>query len=163
MGSGASPLGEVHSEAYRRSSERLSYCPLVPIIVLVQRRTSRLVLASSVIVAGFIAIVAREDRPAAVYLVTYGVVAVALVSLGLFGRGRALPVFAGTYALGCVLWRSLWWTDTPDLTGIDDISPIGRFIITMPTVLVLIAAGWAIGAVARWASASLAGLRATRR
>jgi hypothetical protein len=129
----------------------------------VKRRTSKLVLASAVIVAGFIAVIAREDRPAAVYLITYGVLAVALVSLGIFGRGRAIPVFAGTYALGCVLWQWLWWTDTPDLTGIDDISPLGGFIITMPTALALLVVGWAIGAIGGRASAWIASLRTTRQ
>jgi hypothetical protein len=127
------------------------------------RRTAKLVLASAVVVAGFLGVIAREDRPTAVYLATYGVVALALVSLGLFGRGRALPVFAGIYLVGSVLWQWLWWTDTPDLTGIDDISPLGGFIITMPSAGLLIAAGWAIAATAGWARSSLARLRATRR
>jgi len=120
-----------------------------------QRPTPKLIVASALIVAGFLAIFAREGKPAAVYLTAYAVLALALLSLGLFGRGRALPVFAGTYALGCVLWQWLWWTDTPDLTGIDDIPPIGGFFITVPFALVLIAAGWA--------SASIARLRTTRR
>ena len=81
------------------------------------------------------------------------------MSLGLFGRGRALPAFAGTYLVGSILWQWLWWTDNPELTGIDDISPLGGYIITMPTAFVLIAAGWISAVIA----GSIGRLRTTGR
>jgi hypothetical protein len=115
-----------------------------------ERRTSKLFLASAVIVAAFLATFVREGKPDAVYLTAYVVLALALLSLGLFGRGRALPVFAGTYTVGCVLWQWLWWTDAPELSGIDDIPPIGGFFITVPFALVLITVGWAGASIARF-------------
>jgi hypothetical protein len=114
-----------------------------------ERRTSKLVLASALIVAGFLAIFARGGKPAAVHLTAYVVPALALVSLVMFGRGRALPVFAGIYALRCVVWQSLWWTDAPDLTGSDDIPPISGFFIPVPLALVAITAGWALASIER--------------
>jgi len=41
-----------------------------------------------------------------------------------------------------VLWQSFWWTDAPELTGIDDIPPVGGFLVTVPFALTLIAASW---------------------
>jgi hypothetical protein len=99
-------------------------------------------LASSLLVAGFIAVFIDEDRPHAVYLTAYVILAVSLVLLGVHGRWRALLVFAIAYGVGCALWQAFWWTDDPTLSGIDDIAPLGGFIVTTPFALVLIGAGW---------------------
>jgi hypothetical protein len=108
----------------------------------VERRTLRLVIASSFVVAGFVAVFARQDRPRAVYLAAYLILGLALVTLGLRGGWRALPVFAVTYGVGCVIWQMFFWTNDPVLSGIDDIPPIAGFFVTAPFALVLVAAGW---------------------
>jgi hypothetical protein len=51
-----------------------------------ERRTVLVVIASAAIVAGFLAIFLRDDRPTEVYLFTYGALAVAFVLLGVFGQ-----------------------------------------------------------------------------
>jgi uncharacterized membrane protein len=113
----------------------------------VERRTLTLVVASSLVVAGVVAVFVRDDRPRAIYLAAYAIMALAFISLGVLGRWRALPVFAATYGIGCVMWQTFWWTDDPTLSGIDDIPPIGGFFLTAPFALLLIAAGWASASV----------------
>jgi hypothetical protein len=87
-----------------------------------------------------------------VYLVAYVIIAVVLVLLGVLARWRALLGFPVAYGVGCALWQALWWTDDPRLSGIDDIPPLGGFIVTTPFALVLIAAGWLGAAGVRRAS-----------
>jgi hypothetical protein len=77
-----------------------------------------------------------------VYLVAYVIIAVVLVLLGVLARWRALLVFPIAYGVGCALWQAFLWTDDPRLSGIDDIPPLGGFIVTTPFALVLIAVGW---------------------
>jgi hypothetical protein len=129
----------------------------------VDRRSPKLLLASALIVAGFLTIFTREAISDAVVFTAYGVMAIALLTLGFAGGGRALLAFAATYALGCVLWQWLWWTDDRDLSGIDDIPPIGGYFVTVPFALLLIAAGWAFAAVAARVSTSVARVRTSRR
>jgi hypothetical protein len=112
-----------------------------------ERRTLKLVVASSLVVAGFLAVFVREDRPRAVYVAAYVILVVSFVSLGLLGRWHALPVFTVTYGIGCGMWQVFWWTDDPMMSGIDDIPPIGAFFVTAPYALLLIAAGWASASV----------------
>jgi hypothetical protein len=102
-----------------------------------------LLVASACIVAGFVAVFARDDWPHCVYVTAYGVTAVALVLLGAVWRVHALWAFALAYLAGCIVWRLFLWQDDPQLTGMDDISPIGGYLVTVPFALVLIGIGWA--------------------
>jgi hypothetical protein len=116
--------------------------PFVPIICAMHlRSTAPPVAASACIVAGFLAVFVREDRPHFVYWSAYATLVIGLLALGAAWRIRALWAFALVYWIGCVIWQLFLWTDDPLLSGIDDIPPVGGYFLTAPIALVLIAIG----------------------
>jgi hypothetical protein len=119
----------------------------VPIICVMHHRYKAPVAASACTVAGFLAVFARDDWPDFVYWAAYGALVMALVSLGAVWRIHALWAFALVYWAGCVIWQLFLWTDDAQLSGIDDIPPIGGYFVTAPVALVLVAIGWASAAV----------------
>jgi hypothetical protein len=110
-------------------------------ICVMQPRSKAPVVASACIVAGFLAVFVRDDWPEFVYWAAYGVLVIALVSIGAVWRIHALRTFGLVYFAGCVIWQLFLWTDDPQLRGIDDIPPIGGYFVTVPFALVLIAVG----------------------